>query len=70
MTLPLDYHRTIVYIYSTYLDDYVVYRDRMARRGGTPNEAYCPECGTDREMDLTVPWQADFCSVCGTEIDD
>lgn len=31
--------------------------------------AYCPSCGCERQIYRTVPWQADFCTECGREID-
>lgn len=33
-------------------------------------EMYCSQCDERREVRVTVPWQADFCSVCGTDIDE
>lgn len=33
-------------------------------------ELYCPECDEPRKIRVTVPWQTNFCSVCGTEIDE
>jgi len=31
---------------------------------------YCPSCGCEREIYRTVPWQADFCTECGQEIEE
>ncbi|WP_256547921.1 hypothetical protein [Halovivax gelatinilyticus] len=32
--------------------------------------AFCPQCNEERPIRTTVPWQADFCVDCGTDIDD
>jgi predicted RNA-binding Zn-ribbon protein involved in translation (DUF1610 family) len=31
--------------------------------------AYCPACGEEQEIYRTVPWQADFCTECGREVE-
>ncbi|KYH25045.1 hypothetical protein HAPAU_28660 [Halalkalicoccus paucihalophilus] len=33
-------------------------------------KTYCSQCDEHREVHVTVPWQPDFCSVCGAEIDE
>ena len=35
----------------------------------TETRAYCPTCDAEREIRKTVPWQADLCTVCGSDID-
>jgi len=30
--------------------------------------AYCPNCDAEQAVRLTVPWQADLCTVCGESI--
>jgi len=35
----------------------------------TTKTAYCPNCDTEREVRITVPWQADLCLQCGENVD-
>ena len=32
--------------------------------------AHCPECGRDTEIRVTVEWQPDLCTACGSEVDE
>lgn len=32
-------------------------------------EAYCPRCDRERDVIITVSWQADICATCGADID-
>ncbi|WP_435552662.1 hypothetical protein [Natrinema sp. CGMCC1.2065] len=31
---------------------------------------HCHHCGTEREVQITVPWQDDLCTHCGRAVDD
>jgi hypothetical protein len=47
----------------------------LSRVGGTmvrttTRETYCPECDDHREIKKTVPWQADLCTSCGSDVGD
>jgi len=35
----------------------------------TTRIAYCPHCGEDREVRITVQWQPDFCVTCGEDVE-
>ena len=30
--------------------------------------ALCPECGDEKPITQTVPWQPNICSVCGSDV--
>ncbi|WP_161607588.1 hypothetical protein [Natronorubrum bangense] len=35
----------------------------------TETRAHCPTCDAEQEIRKTVPWQANLCTVCGSDID-